>query len=704
MSGADATGQGSGRRVAVVGSGVAGLTAAYVLAKQATVTLFEADDRLGGHADTHQVGDLAIDTGFIVHNERTYPVLLRLFAELGIATQDSEMSMSVRDEASGLEYAGALGLSGLFPRWRSVTDPAYLRMLVEVPRFHRRAAAVLADEGDDETFAAFLERGRFSAYFRRHFAEPLVAAVWSCDPEVALEYPARYLFRFLQHHGMLAIFGSPQWRTVTGGSREYVRRVAATIPDVRTGTKVTSVLETPDGVVVTDGNGRATTFDAVVIATHPDQALSMLAAPTPLQREVLGAIAYSPNTAHLHTDTSLLPRAERARASWNFLRPRESQGAVTVTYDLTRLMRLPTRERYLVTLGGTDRIDPATILDTMEYAHPLYTPASVAAQRRLPEIDSDRIAFAGAYHGWGFHEDGARSGLAAAHRLRGEDGKPLVSGGPGFETASSVGLLNHREGFETASSVGLLNQREGFETASSVGLLNQRGRPGLYATTIRHTRRRPFRRTFTHRNHTWLVDLDDLPDHGLLGRFEARDHLGDPDSTIRQNVERFLAGHGLDLRGGRVLMAANARAFGYCFNPISVFWCFDDRGEEVATVVEVHNTYGDRHAYLVHPDDQGRARTEKQMYVSPFHGADGHYELGVPVPDERLRIAVTLHADDGEVFSASLSGERAPGASPWRSAPAALAGAALIRTHGVWLWARRLPVRPRPHHPRQDGV
>jgi len=235
--------------------------------------------------------------------------------------------------------------------------------------------------------------------------------------------------------------------------------------------------------------------------------------------------------------------------------------------------------------------------------------------------------------------------------------------------------------------------------------------PALYRTTISHTRRAPFRRTFTHHSHTWLVDLDELPDHGRLGwargSFEARDHLGEPDRSIRENVEAFLANHDVGLDGGTIVMAAMPRAFGYAFNPISVFWCFGPSGDQRAVVVEVHNTYGDRHAYLVHPDEQGRARTDKQMYVSPFHGTDGHYELAVPVPSDRLDVAVTLvtEAKDGEQstrFSASLRGE-ATDTSPWRAAPAALRGAVLIRTHGVWLWLRRLPIRPRPTH-HQEGV
>jgi predicted NAD/FAD-binding protein/DUF1365 family protein len=637
------------RRIAVIGSGVAGLTAAHVAARTAHVTLYEADTRLGGHADTHDVDGLAIDTGFIVHNERTYPTLLRLFAEIGVATQPSEMSMSVRDEATGLEYAGALGARGLFPTGRNLARPAYLRMLGEVPRFHRRARALLADGSavGDATLREFLTAGGFSPYLRRHFMEPLVAAVWSCDPAVALDYPARYLFEFLAHHGMLSVTGSPQWRTVLGGSRAYVARVAAGLDDVRTGTKVTSVLETAAGVRVTDGNGATTTYDAAVVATHPDQALAMLAEPTAPQRRALAGIPYSDNPALLHTDSSVLPRSAGARASWNFLRPRDVRNGVTVTYDLTRLQRLPTDTHYLVTLGGDDLVDPDSVIARMEYAHPIYTPESVAAQRALPGANTARVAFAGAYHGWGFHEDGARSGAAAAAHL----GLPWE--GPTLP------------------------------------------QPGMFTARIRHTRRRPLRRTFEHHAHTWLVDLDALPDHGRLGTFEARDHLGAPDRTLRENVDAFLAARGVDLAGGRVLMAANARALGYCFNPISVFWCFDHARRLAGAIVEVHNTYGGRHAYLVHPDERGRARVGKALYVSPFHGTDGWYDVRVPVPGDDLLVAVTLHTDDGATFTATLDGRRTD-VSPRRAAPAALRGSALIRAHGIALWLRRLPVQPRP--------
>ncbi|WP_420881243.1 NAD(P)/FAD-dependent oxidoreductase [Rhodococcus sp. (in: high G+C Gram-positive bacteria)] len=423
--------RGGGRRkIAVVGSGVAGLTASWVLAKSADVTLYEADARLGGHADTHRVvapsgESLAVDTGFIVHNDRTYPTLLRLFAELDVPTQESDMSMSIRCDGCGLEYAGGQGLRGLVPTAGAVLSAEYVRMLLEVRRFHRSARALLAaDTIDGERILGdFLADERFSPYFTAHFMTPLVSAVWSCDPATALRYPARYLFTFLEHHGMLSVGGSPTWRTVRGGSREYVRRVADAVGEVRVATPVRAIHRHVDGVDIRDDGDAMRRFDAVVVATHPQQALKILGAPTPLQHEVLGAMPYSVNHTQLHTDTSVLPRSARARASWNYRIPfcaaRPEQ--VLVSYDMTRLQRLPdTGERYLVTLGGSDIVDPTRVLDTMVYEHPQYTPASLAAQRRLPELSDGVVAFAGAYHGWGFHEDGALSGLRAAQRLGGQ--------------------------------------------------------------------------------------------------------------------------------------------------------------------------------------------------------------------------------------------------------------------------------------------
>ncbi|MGW4571105.1 NAD(P)/FAD-dependent oxidoreductase [Streptomyces tendae] len=413
------------RRTAVVGSGVAGLTAAHVLGREHRVTLYEADDRLGGHAHTHDLtapdGRVhRVDSGFIVHNRRTYPNLLRLFDELGVATQESEMSMSVRCEGCGLEYAGARGPAGLLARPRNVLHGSYLRMLAQVPRFHRAARRLLTEGADRTlTLGGFLDREGFSPYFRAHFMTPVVSAVWSCDAATALRYPAAYLFRFLHHHGMLAVGGSPVWRTVTGGSRSYVELIAERLPDVRTATPVRSVTRHADGVDVLSADGTTDTYDHLVMAVHPDQALELLADPTPDEKEVLGAFRYSRNATLLHTDTALLPRSRGARSSWNYLMPSCDAGAdrVRVSYDMNRLQRLDAADTYVVTLGGEDRVDPGRVLARMTYEHPVYTPESVAAQRRLPELRTPVTAYAGAYHGWGFHEDGCRSGVAAAASL-----------------------------------------------------------------------------------------------------------------------------------------------------------------------------------------------------------------------------------------------------------------------------------------------
>jgi predicted NAD/FAD-binding protein len=414
----------SRRRIAIVGSGVAGLTAAHVLQREADVTLFEADDRLGGHADTHDVvgsdGVLrSIDTGFIVHNLRTYPLLRRLFDELDVATQESDMSMSVSCAGCGLEYAGGRGVSGLLPDARVLRNPRYLRMLGEVVRFHRRAHALLASTEDDLTVREFVARNRFSDYFVAHFMTPMIAAVWSTAPTLAGDYPAKYLFSFLDNHGMLAVTGSPTWYTVTGGSARYVEKAAKGLTAVQTSTPIRSITRTGRGVELRDDADTVAAFDAVVVATHPHQALRMLAEPTAVQTELLGAIDYTVNPTVLHTDSSVLPRATRAEASWNYSLPScdTVPTEVQVSYNMNRLQRFTAPQTYVVSLNPGERVDPATVIDRMSYEHPVYTTASVNARGRLPELSDGVLAFAGAYHGWGFHEDGCRSGVQAAESL-----------------------------------------------------------------------------------------------------------------------------------------------------------------------------------------------------------------------------------------------------------------------------------------------
>ncbi|MFJ3921597.1 NAD(P)/FAD-dependent oxidoreductase [Streptomyces sp. NPDC090022] len=412
------------RKAAVVGSGVAGLTAAYVLAASYEVTLYEADGRLGGHAHTRDLPTpdgrpVAVDSGFIVHNERTYPTLLRLFRELGIPTQDAEMSMSVRCDGCGLEYAGARGPAALFAS-RPALRGRYLRLLAEVPAFHRGARRLLARTTHAGiTFGDFLREGGFSAYFVSHFALPLVSAVWSCPARTALSYPAAYLFAFLDHHGLLSVTGSPQWKTVTGGSTAYVDAAAKHIQRIRTSSPVDAVRRTSRGVLITTGDGTTDAHDAVVIATHPDQALRMLADPTTDEKRLLGAFTYSRNPTVLHTDTSVLPRSPRARACWNYRMTScdPSTEPVRVSYDMQRLQQLPAGADYVVTLGGEEGIAADRVVERMVYEHPVYTPTSVAAQRELPSLNTGMTAYAGAWHGWGFHEDGCRSGVEAARSL-----------------------------------------------------------------------------------------------------------------------------------------------------------------------------------------------------------------------------------------------------------------------------------------------
>jgi predicted NAD/FAD-binding protein len=411
-------------RVAVIGSGVAGLTAAYLLQRRYDVALYEAEDRLGGHAHTHDiltpdVGVAAIDTGFIVHNARTYPHLLRLFSELDVATQPTEMSMSVRCEGCGLEYAGAKGIGGLFAQPQSATRLAYLRMLGEVKRFHRGAHEVLASGTDDLSLGQFLVAGGYSPYFVQHFMVPLVSCVWSTSREAALGYPARYLFSFLDNHGMLSVTGSPQWRTVVGGSRSYVEKATKELTSVRLATPVRGIHRDADGVAIRDADDGLESYSRVVVATHADTALGLLAEPTVAERDVLGTFGYSHNRTVLHTDKRMLPRARRAQSSWNYLMPScaTASADVLVSYDMNRLQHLETATPYVVSLNAGGRIDPALVVAQMDYEHPIYNRASVTAQRRLPELNDGRIAFAGAYHGWGFHEDGCRSGVEAARSL-----------------------------------------------------------------------------------------------------------------------------------------------------------------------------------------------------------------------------------------------------------------------------------------------
>ena len=408
-------------RIAVVGSGIAGLASAWLLAREHAVTLYEANDYLGGHTHTHDIElagrHYAVDTGFIVFNPQHYPLLSRLFAELGVASQPTTMSFAVRNEASGLEY-NATSLDTLFCQRRNLASPRFWGMLRDLARFYREAPALLSMQGPGPTLGEYLAEHRYGALFRDDHLVPMASALWSSPSAQILQFPAKYLVQFMANHHMLQISGRPQWRVVRGGSSSYVRALRArwTVQE-RPACPVRAVRRDAEGVQI-DSLAGSERYDQVVLACHSDQALALLADATPREREILGAMTYQANDTVLHTDARLLPRRRKAWAAWNALVPRAAEEVCTVSYCMNLLQSLEAPEPLLVTLNRTAAIDPARILRRMRYHHPVYSHASVAAQARRAEIQGQqRTWFAGAYWGWGFHEDGMRSAVDVAAQL-----------------------------------------------------------------------------------------------------------------------------------------------------------------------------------------------------------------------------------------------------------------------------------------------
>lgn len=409
-------------RVAVVGSGISGLAAAWLLSRRFEVFLFETDGRLGGHTHTVEVetadGRLALDTGFLVHNRRTYPHLVRLFDELGVATQDSDMSFSVVDPRSGLEY-GSRGASGFFAQPRNLLRPAHYRLLSEIARFNREGRALLTRPGyEGLTLGDFLAERRFDTPFTRHYLLPMASAIWSAPLGAMTAFPAFTFLRFFENHGLLGLTGQPTWRAVVGGSHRYIPALTAPLSGrVFTGTPVEQVTRDPDGVTLRFATRAPERFDHVVLACHGDQALRLLGDPSDAERAVLGEFRTTANDAWLHTDESWLPVNPRARASWNY-RLADDDRPPTVTYDLNRLQGLRTATRYCVTLNPGRPIPPHAVLGRFQYRHPLYDRAAVAAQARWPAVSgANRTHFCGAYWGCGFHEDGLNSAIRVAASL-----------------------------------------------------------------------------------------------------------------------------------------------------------------------------------------------------------------------------------------------------------------------------------------------
>ncbi len=399
-------------KIVIVGGGVAGLYAAWHLSQHHEVVLLEADDRLGGHADTHVVEEGGrkrfIDSGFIVFNEWHYPLFSRWLQTLGVEWESSDMSFGVSDTASGLEY-NATTLNRLFCQRRNLLSPRFHGMIADIIRFYRRAPTLLEEIGDEVTLADWLSGSGLGRMFADYHLMPMASALWSAPMGRIGDFPMRHLLAFMDNHAMLTLTRRPPWRTVTGGSRSYVAAASRCRARFVTASPVREIVRHTDAVrVMTDGDDIQA--DAVILACHSDQALALLADASPTERAVLGAIAYQPNETVLHTDASVLPRRPLARAAWNVRRDGTDHDQCRVSYYMNRLQNIDSATDYIVSLNQTDRIDPERIIARRRYAHPVFTPAAVRAQQRWSDINGPRRTwFCGAWWGWGFHEDGVAS-------------------------------------------------------------------------------------------------------------------------------------------------------------------------------------------------------------------------------------------------------------------------------------------------------
>ena len=404
-------------RLAIVGSGVSGLVAAHLLHPRHDITVFEARDRIGGHVNTihHEddTGQWRVDTGFIVYNEHNYPLFSKMLRQLGVSTQPSDMSFSVRCDRTGIEYNGST-LRQLFIQKRNLLRPSYYGMIRDIIRFNREAPAAIANGSKGLSMGEYLDGARYSSRLSEHYLVPMGSALWSIPASRVLDMPAEFFVRFFENHGMLSVSDRPEWRVVQGGSRSYVDALVAPFDDrIRTGCPVRTVRRESDGVFVNDER-----FDQVVMACHSDQALGMLTDATRVELEVLGALPYQKNRVVLHTDTSVLPRREGAWGSWNYMSKGKSDEPATVTYNMNMLQTLAAERTLCVTLNPPDWIEPASVIYETTYDHPLYTLGGIEAQGRRNEISGvNRTHYCGAYWGFGFHEDGVRSGADVARAL-----------------------------------------------------------------------------------------------------------------------------------------------------------------------------------------------------------------------------------------------------------------------------------------------
>ena len=691
----------AGRSIAIVGAGISGLACAWLLNRNHNVTVFEADARIGGHSHTVSAqadgAAVAVDTGFIVYNEPCYPNLTRLFDALGVETVATDMSFAVSLDRGAYEYAGG-NLAGLLAQPGNLAKRRFWSMLRDLLRFYREAPRDLATMGD-QTLEDYLATNRYGASFRDDHLYPMAAAIWSTPAMDVGKHPAANFIRFCENHGLLRLAGRPQWRTVVGGSRNYVARLTASFAErIAVSCGVVSILRDGAGVELIDAAGGRRRFDAVVIATHADQALKMLAAPSLRERTLLGAFRYARNEAVLHTDASLMPRRRAAWASWNYLADGDgAQRRLSVTYWMNRLQPLGAAPPLFVTLN----------------------PLRARPRRRHPQrhIRAPAIRPRGHARAAGVVEP-ARAGqhlvlrgLVRRRLSRGRPaGRPRCRRGPGRAPAA-LERGQCRRPYLPAADDGASPEGVG----KGVGMSAPQN-SALYVGTVTHCRLRPRAHRLAYRIYSLLLDLDELErlDRRLrlfsvnrfnLFSFHEKDRGDGGNLPLRAQVEEKLRAAGLPSDGGAVKLLTMPRLLGWSFNPLSVFFCYRPGGDLTAILWEVDNTFGERHGYLLPagaPGETVHQGCAKAFYVSPFMDMNLRYAFAVDGPDARLRIVIDALDTDGLILRTRHNAVRQP-----------LTDAALARlffslpfqtlrvVFGIgWealkLWLKGVRLRPRP--------
>ncbi len=679
------------RRVAVVGSGIAGLAVAQGLALEARVTLFESDAWFGGHAHTVDVTlegvTHGVDTGFLVFNERTYPQLIDLFARLGVVTAPSEMSFSVQSPATGWEWCGS-DLNGVFAQRRNAISPRFWSMLADIVRFNRLTTALAqrgADAELDEAIGDFLDRYAFGSAFRDGYFLPMIGCIWSCPTDQMLRFPVGTMIRFCHNHGLIQLTNRPRWHTVRGGSTHYVARMLDSVSDKRQRTPVRALRRTNcatnAGVIVRTDAGEER-FDDVVLASHPDQSLALLTDATADEQQVLGAIRYQANRVVLHTDASVLPQRRRAWAAWNYERAAErsrEDSAVCLHYLINRLQPLPWRTPVIVSMNPLrpirDENDPGRVDLLASGVRPRR--AARAARARVDPGPLARLVL-------------RRVDALRLSRRRADVG---AGGGRGF--AQAVG--------SAAAFTGLAGRRM---TASAL----------LATGRVRHLRLRPTLHGFDYRTYFLLLPLRRLraqPDAALarnrfgLIAFHDTDH-GDGRVDCLAWLEEQLANESVTDADGEVWLQTYPRVLGYAFKPVSFWYCHRRDGSLAAIVAEVNNTFGERHCYLLAGNDVGfgrELRARKVFHVSPFCRVEGSYRFRFARTEDRIVARIEHDDAQGPLLLTSVGGTLAPATAQrqWRAffgqPLMTLSVIARIHWHALRLAIKRVPFFTKPQAP-----